>query len=1145
MDSAVFAPAEVQSRPGKWPLREDVFAHAGEITPGQSRDVARESVLAGQEISDLEAEVHRLGANEPELEDYSPLPEDHEVPANPAETWDRETWDHEGPADELLAGGAHAGVLCVPRVPLLASHRGSQPDLILRWNVSSAPEVIDVVVHLHGFWYAGMKLDRDIEPVSGLGLAPVGGATGQGRSRPTLTVLPRGHDTGVKQKYGPYNVFTFPALITRRGLTDLVRFSLDCFAAHVGGAAPRLGRLIFTAHSGGGAALLQMLHHNPHQVHVFDALYQDAEKLANWACERIQHDRAELQALGGLSPREYMSTRGGALRVFYQDRVKAGTRPHSLRLREDISSRLTRELVPWYRVEASKYDHFQIPCCYGWRVLADASADVPGAYTEPETRRGLAPRTATSTPRSSTSLAEPELWAEEIAGEDLAEAETPELVAMEAQSAAFEMEGLDHERPLSEAGKAGDEDELGAATPAHEALSAAFEAADLALQRSSWEISETEDEEEEEEVESGEVEIGEAEAFLESLYSREPVFGEATDATVTFPSGAALRVVPGPTGEGQEHYDPCATGNPLLDTSEPVRSTLLSPSFTVGELARSGGKTFHMARIDPELVRCLQQLHDYVGKPVHVTSGYRPYAYNEELYRQTYKKDPTKSRHSSGQAADVRIAGMSGMEIAKAAIDAYGPNIGVGIAGTWAHLDVRGKWAKWTYFGKDTDRERLAIAEIDTYRRQRLGRPAASVPQAGAPSRETSARILDALGRGLWDTAVRIAIGAGVTDVNRLTNMLFYLRNPHLRGIQIGPEQHDLGRQWTEIRDRWVRPALISTPAPRSTPRVASRATGSAQAAAESSTPATATPAFTREHYLMSDREVLVVRAGAGRREIRRRVSDIVAEVLRLAGQDPVAWYNDFTSGVTFLGRLIRDPIHVHLAEHLRDVGRTLAARHGGANADPAAAGIALGLGEDIIGSRHSPTSATVSMHMFGLAIDVNYTANPFISTSANPVFARAGQLINRRPAAWRSGMTYAQLTDLNQTLTSYFALLDHTAALQTRLESATAGPWRGKTAAQAQAQIQADLNDLAERWKRNDDPRQLGAVRTTGFTNLKQSLVNGIGLSWGAAYGDMMHFDMRNDGGIGQRIQAAIVQWKAGQEAKARRPAAISPATP
>jgi len=59
--------------------------------------------------------------------------------------------------------------------------------------------------------------------------------------------------------------------------------------------------------------------------------------------------------------------------------------------------------------------------------------------------------------------------------------------------------------------------------------------------------------------------------------------------------------------------------------------------------------------------------------------------------------------------------------------------------------------------------------------------------------------------------------------------------------------------------------------------------------------------------------------------------------------------------------------------------------------------------------------------------------------------------------------------------------------------------------------------------------------VRTTGFINLKQEFVNGIGLSWGAAYGDMMHFDMRSDGGIGQRIRGAIGQWLDEQNAKAR----------
>ena len=68
--------------------------------------------------------------------------------------------------------------------------------------MTTVPAEIDVVVHLHGFWYPRLGLRTNIEPVSGLDLAPPAGATGASRTRPTLTVLPRGDDTGVKMKNG-------------------------------------------------------------------------------------------------------------------------------------------------------------------------------------------------------------------------------------------------------------------------------------------------------------------------------------------------------------------------------------------------------------------------------------------------------------------------------------------------------------------------------------------------------------------------------------------------------------------------------------------------------------------------------------------------------------------------------------------------------------------------------------------------------------------------------------------------------------------------------------------------------------------------------------------------------------------------------
>ncbi|HEY7621789.1 MAG TPA: D-alanyl-D-alanine carboxypeptidase family protein [Solirubrobacteraceae bacterium] len=347
------------------------------------------------------------------------------------------------------AGGAiSAGGVAVEHVPLLAGHAGRPPDLMLRWNdMPSVPAEIDVVVHFHGFWKPGLTLPTDIVRVSGLDLGPIEGATGPGRSRPTLTVLPRAHDTGVRQKYrqpdgtyknGPYNVYTFPALVTKTGLPDLVRFSLERFAAEVGGAAPRVGRLILTAHSGGGLALLQNLrHHDPHQVHVFDALYWPGDPLAAWARRRIAQDRAALAGLDAAAAREHMAARGGALRVFYQGRYAGGTRPNSLAVLRAIAPELGPEVRDFYRVEASEYDHFQIPRQYGWRVLADAGADVPKAHQEAvtgvhrEAEESEAPQWAYAMPEiaegedEATWAEEPEAWesSEVLHYEDLAGAD--------------------------------------------------------------------------------------------------------------------------------------------------------------------------------------------------------------------------------------------------------------------------------------------------------------------------------------------------------------------------------------------------------------------------------------------------------------------------------------------------------------------------------------------------------------------------------------------------------------------------------------------------------------------------------------------------------------------------------------------------
>jgi hypothetical protein len=294
-------------------------------------------------------------------------------------------------SSEVGPTGIRAGRHEVPSVSVLARHRGKAPALVLRWNdMASAPAEIDVVVHLHGFSQAGPTITGGIERYSGLDLVPVDGALGRGRSRPTLTVLPRGDFSGTKNASG-LSVATFPALDgsdgRRDGLSRLVQSSLEQFAAKVGIAVPRAGRLILTAHSGGGLPLLRMLqYHNPDEVHVFDALYWPAGALAGWARRHIRKDRAGLGTAGASAAREYMPAHGGALRVFY----RTPTRRYSREVLRAVVPELGAGLADWYRVEASSLGHWDVPRNYGWRVLADPSADVPQAGREPADRRAPA-----------------------------------------------------------------------------------------------------------------------------------------------------------------------------------------------------------------------------------------------------------------------------------------------------------------------------------------------------------------------------------------------------------------------------------------------------------------------------------------------------------------------------------------------------------------------------------------------------------------------------------------------------------------------------------------------------------------------------------------------------------------------------------
>ena len=110
--------------------------------------------------------------------------------------------------------------------------------------------------------------------------------------------------------------------------------------------------------------------------------------MVRWARRRIARDQSAL-AQGAPADR-YMAERGGALRVLYG----AGTAYHSGPVAEALRKAIpaASPLRRWYRVERTATSHMQIPPVYGWRLLANAAADLPGVPYAPTVRQ---PRSVT------------------------------------------------------------------------------------------------------------------------------------------------------------------------------------------------------------------------------------------------------------------------------------------------------------------------------------------------------------------------------------------------------------------------------------------------------------------------------------------------------------------------------------------------------------------------------------------------------------------------------------------------------------------------------------------------------------------------------------------------------------------------------
>ena len=116
----------------------------------------------------------------------------------------------------------------------------------------------------------------------------------------------------------------------------------------------------------------------------------------------------------------------------------------------------------------------------------------------------------------------------------------------------------------------------------------------------------------------------------------------------------------------------------------------LSPNFTRDEFACKCGCGFD--DVDPKLIVALQKLRDIIAAPIHVNSGCRCRKHNA-----AQPGHSPRSQHLLGRAADVVVHGLSPAMVAgiAEAVPEF-DNGGIGIYGTFTHLDVRGVRARWT-----------------------------------------------------------------------------------------------------------------------------------------------------------------------------------------------------------------------------------------------------------------------------------------------------------------------------------------------------------------------------------------------------------------------------------------------------------------
>ena len=113
----------------------------------------------------------------------------------------------------------------------------------------------------------------------------------------------------------------------------------------------------------------------------------------------------------------------------------------------------------------------------------------------------------------------------------------------------------------------------------------------------------------------------------------------------------------------------------------------LTANFKVREFACKDGSD--VIFISDGLVQVLQAIRSRFNKPVTINSAYRTPAYNKKVGGETY------SQHQYGTAADIVVSGVRPAEVAAYAETLLIGTGGIGMYGTFTHIDVRKVKSRW------------------------------------------------------------------------------------------------------------------------------------------------------------------------------------------------------------------------------------------------------------------------------------------------------------------------------------------------------------------------------------------------------------------------------------------------------------------